>query len=116
MSDQLEFLIEPLGSNRVATNEAIWEFLSSRGEGTIERAYPRISFQGKRISGIRVMREEMETIRDCASQFGFHFRILSVNPRTQEIKEHFSTQEVSWEREKRKLSRILSNLSQTRGT
>jgi hypothetical protein len=115
MSNQLEFLIEPLGSNRVATNEAIWEFLASRGEGTIERAYPRISFQGKKISGIRVTREEMEVIKDCASQFGFDFRILSVNPRTQEIKKHFSVQEVNWEIEKRKLSRILSNFSQKNG-
>lgn len=114
MSEQLEFFIEPLGKNRFAANEAIWEFLALRGEGSTERAYPAVLFERKKHSCIRVTREEMQVIVDTALQFGFHFQILSIHPKTQEVKRHFSTRDVSWEIKKRKLSQYLEKQRQNK--
>ncbi len=89
MEDQLEFFVVPTGKNRADANEAVWMFLATRGQGTQDKAEANITVGGETISGIRVTRSEMEMIRDSAKSFRFRFRILSVNPRTEEIKVHF---------------------------
>lgn len=89
MEDQLEFFVVPTGKNCADANEAVWTFLAERGEGTGDKANAEISIGGLKVSGIRVTRSEMEMIRDSAKSFRLHFRILSVNSRTEEVKVHF---------------------------
>lgn len=90
MKQMLEFVVIPLGRNRAIANEAIWQFLSSRGEGTVDRELANLTFGKRKHSGIRVTRDQVEMIRESARSFGFLFMILSCNPATGEVKEHFS--------------------------
>jgi hypothetical protein len=87
----LEFFVVPMGENRATANEAVWDFLATRGEGTMDRAQPDIDFRGKKLSGIRVTRDEMEAIRGSAGKFNFRFQILSINTETEEVRVHFSS-------------------------
>lgn len=89
--DELEFLVIPSGENCVEANEAIWSFLAARGDGDVDRVQCGSIPGGKDITGIRVTQDEVEVIKGAAKTFHFHFRILSINPRTEEVREHFNT-------------------------